>query len=67
MLSDTDLKEVEKILLKIREENIHSIRIGVPLLGETQESHCEAANGKLNIRYDGKVFPCEVFKNSRDC
>ena len=24
----------------------------------------EAANGKLNIRYDGKVFPCEVFKNN---
>lgn len=67
MLSDIDLKEVEKILLKIREENTHSIRIGVPLLGETQESHCEAANGKLNIRYDGKVFPCEVFKNSRVC
>lgn len=33
-------------------------------MGETEECHCEAANGKLNIRYDGKVFPCEVFKNN---
>lgn len=35
------------------------------MLGETQETYCEAANGKLNIRYDGKVFPCEVFKNNK--
>lgn len=64
-LSDIELRKVENILLKIRENNTHPIRIGVPLLGETQESHCEAANGKLNIRYDGKVFPCEVFKNNK--
>lgn len=67
MLSDEELKEVEEILISILEENTHSIRIGVPLLGETKESQCEAANGKLNIKYDGKVFPCEVFKNNKVC
>ena len=64
-LTNTELKEIERVLFKIRSENKHSIRIGVPLLGETQESRCEAANGKLNIRYDGRVYPCEVFKNNR--
>lgn len=65
LLSDDDLLKVEQILIKIKNENMYNIRIGVPLLGETEECHCEAANGKLNIRYDGKVFPCEVFKNNR--
>lgn len=65
LLSNDELKNVACVLRKIQAENKHTIRIGVPLLGETQESHCEAANGKLNIRYDGLVYPCEVFKNNR--
>lgn len=64
-LTNGELKEIERTLYKIYSENKRSIRIGVPLLGETQESRCEAANGKLNIRYDGRVYPCEVFKNNR--
>jgi len=40
-----------------------SIRIGVPLSLDLSCHKCEAASGKLNIKYDGNVFPCEVFKN----
>lgn len=65
LLSNEQLLEIEQGLIKIKNENKYNIRIGVPLLGETEECHCEAANGKLNIRYDGKVFPCEVFKNNQ--
>lgn len=65
LLSNDELKDVAHVLHKIQVENKHTIRIGVPLLGETLESHCEAAMGKLNIRYDGLVYPCEVFKNNR--
>lgn len=64
LLPDEDLLKIERTLVKIKNEKTFNIRIGVPLLGETDEYHCEAANGKLNIRYDGKVFPCEVFKNN---
>ncbi|WP_455049007.1 radical SAM protein [Mitsuokella sp.] len=64
LLPDEDLLKIERTLVKIKNEKTFNIRIGVPLLGETDECHCEAANGKLNIRYDGKVFPCEVFKNN---
>lgn len=41
------------------------VRVGVPILGETSAAQCQAAFGKLNIRYDGKVYPCEVFKNGQ--
>lgn len=64
MLSDEELEDVKHCLLNFYKQHLYSIRIGVPLLGETQENFCEAANGKLNIRYDGLVFPCEVFKNN---
>ncbi len=50
-------------LLKIQNQSSVPIRIGVPLTLESSCHKCEAANGKLNIKYDGEVFPCEVFKN----
>lgn len=65
LLSQAELKDVEERLIKLCKSKSSYIRIGVPLLGETNEVHCEAANGKLNIRYDGNVYPCEVFKNHR--
>lgn len=65
VLSDEEMKKVNEELMKLYKSKSSYIRIGVPLLGETKEVHCEAANGKLNIRYDGSVYPCEVFKNDR--
>ncbi len=62
-LSASELNDLKLKLLDVKNKNIYPIRIGTPILGETDESHCEAANGKLNIKYDGKVYPCEVFKN----
>ncbi len=62
-LSESELEDLRIKLLDIKNNKSYPIRIGTPILGETEESHCEAANGKLNIRFDGKVYPCEVFKN----
>lgn len=64
------LSSEELLYIKSKFENMHDIndidiRIGVPLSTESGCQKCEAANGKLNIKYDGKVFPCEVFKNNR--
>jgi len=64
-LSDEDLERFKVVLEKLKEQSEMDIRIGVPLSTDTSCHQCEAANGKLNIRYDGKVFPCEVFKNDR--
>jgi len=54
-----------KLDLLQKQSNI-DIRIGVPLSTNNNCHKCEAAIGKLNIKYDGYVFPCEVFKNTRD-
>lgn len=64
-LSNEELLYLKGQLEKIHDVNDIDIRIGVPLSGESVCQKCEAANGKLNIKYDGKVFPCEVFKNER--
>ncbi|MBD5526275.1 MAG: radical SAM protein [Lachnospiraceae bacterium] len=64
-LSDEELKQFKQLLGELQEQAEIDIRIGVPLSIDTECHKCEAAKGKLNIKYDGKVFPCEVFKNER--
>lgn len=64
-LSKTKLKKLKERLIELQAADNINIRIGVPLSLETDCHRCEAAMGKINIRYDGQVFPCEVFKN--DC
>lgn len=63
-LSDEELQKLKCDLEYLRGKFSSEIRIGVPLSKDLSCHKCEAACGKLNIRYDGKVFPCEVFKNS---
>ena len=62
-LSNEELALVKALLAKIQTSADIDIRIGIPLSAASSCHKCEAANGKLNIRYDGKVYPCEVFKN----
>lgn len=62
-LTTEQYQKLRTHLLGIQNESELSIRIGVPLALESSCHKCEAANGKLNIKYDGEVFPCEVFKN----
>ena len=62
-LSDQALNEFKERLLKLQAEDRIPIRIGVPLAQDKACSKCEAAIGKLNIKYDGTVYPCEVYKN----
>ncbi len=62
-LTTEQYQKLKTYLLGIQRESELSIRIGVPLALEASCHKCEAANGKLNIKYDGEVFPCEVFKN----
>ena len=64
-LSNEDLEKLKVVLSEFKKQSDVDIRIGVPLSTDTSCHKCEAANGKLNVKYDGKVFPCEVFKNER--
>ena len=63
-LSDKELAEYKLLLNKIKEQSELPIRIGIPFTADLSSHRCKAAKGKLSIRYDGFVFPCEVFKNS---
>lgn len=63
-LSEDKYLELKNHLQEIREQVGMEIRVGVPLSFDTSCCKCEAAKGKLNIKYDGYVFPCEVFKNN---
>lgn len=63
LLSEEELQNLKVKLEQLQNKYQNAIRIGVPLSSNTICHKCEAAEGKLNIRYDGKVFPCEVFKN----
>lgn len=43
------------------------LRFGIPFSGDVQAvKHCTAACQKLIVRYDGKVLPCEAFKDADD-
>lgn len=64
-LSDEELEQLRLFLEKLQTQAKIDVRIGVPLSTNTDCHKCEAAKGKLNIKYDGKVYPCEVFKNER--
>jgi MoaA/NifB/PqqE/SkfB family radical SAM enzyme len=64
-LSTEELTQVKSKLKSLQKQVDIDIRIGVPLSLNDSCHKCEAAKGKLNIKYDGCVFPCEVFKNDR--
>lgn len=62
-LTEQQILELKNQLSELQTQSDLSIRIGVPLSLDLSCHRCEAACGKLNIKYDGGVFPCEVFKN----
>lgn len=62
-LTDEEISRVKARLNSLHGQDDVAFRVGVPLSMDMSCHRCEAANGKLNIRYDGKVYPCEVFKN----
>lgn len=62
-LTPEDERNLRTHLYSLKSHRNLPIRIGVPLSGDSSCYKCEAAQGKLNIKFDGTVFPCEVFKN----
>ncbi|MFZ5989340.1 MAG: radical SAM/SPASM domain-containing protein [Bacillota bacterium] len=61
-LSNEMNDELKTMLISLKEKyNDINIRVGVPL-SDSSNYGCNASLGKLIIRYDGAVFPCEAFK-----
>ncbi len=63
-LTEEETNTLKKRLSKVKQKSSLKVRVGVPLLKGVNKHKCEAAKGKLNIKYDGLVYPCEVFKNN---
>lgn len=62
-LSPDDNREVTKLIKTLNEVHKGKVRIGLPYSDSNCRIYCKAASDKINIRYDGNVYPCEVFKD----
>ncbi len=58
-----DSREVTKQIKALKEAYKGKVRIGLPYSDSNCRIYCKAASDKINVRYDGNVYPCEVFKD----
>lgn len=63
LLSNEENLVLKKNLINLQTNSKMKIRIGVPLSKEATCTKCEAGYGKISIKYDGSVYPCEIYKN----
>lgn len=54
---------ISKLIQALHQEYKDKVRIGLPFSDSSCRLFCKAATDKINIRYDGNVYPCEVFKD----
>lgn len=62
-LSGKDNREVTKLIKALKKAYKGKVRIGLPYSDSNCRIYCKAASDKINVRYDGNVYPCEVFKD----
>lgn len=62
-LSSEDNREVTKMIKTLNDAYRGKVRIGLPYSDSNCRIYCKAASDKINVRYDGNVYPCEVFKD----
>lgn len=62
-LSGENNREVTKLIKTLNEAYKGKVRIGLPYSDSNCRIYCKAASDKINVRYDGNVYPCEVFKD----
>lgn len=58
-----DCREVTKQIKALKEAYKGKVRTGLPYSDSNCRIYCKAASDKINVRYDGNVYPCEVFKD----
>lgn len=55
--------EAKRLMNLCKDNNNIAIRQGIPFSDCSKRINCLAGTSKLNVRYDGNVYPCEAFKN----
>lgn len=63
ILTESEVNSFKDLVQKIREKGSVKVRLGIPFSDCSTRINCLTGTKKLNIRYDGKVYPCEAFKN----
>ena len=63
LLDETEMREARQLMKECFDNKIIDIRIGIPFIECDKRINCLAGISKLDVRYDGKVYPCEAFKN----
>ncbi|HHV99134.1 MAG TPA: radical SAM protein [Clostridiaceae bacterium] len=64
-LNKDELKELKSEIMRLRENTDVSIRLGSPfnILSLQSDVDCTAGIDRLIIGSDGKIYPCDAFKN----
>ena len=60
-LSGKDNREVTKLIKALNESYKGKVRIGLPYSDSNCRIYCKAASDKINVRYDGNVYPWMAF------
>ena len=62
-LTGTEEINISTLINELKILHNGKVRIGLPYSNRDCKIFCKAATEKINIRYDGNVYPCEVFKD----
>lgn len=65
LLNDYELSEALRLMRECAVNNSDSIRLGIPFSECKGQISCLTGTIKLDVRYDGNVYPCEAFKNDQ--
>ena len=63
VLSDEETLFAKYLIKSGAKEYQSKIRLGIPFSDCLRKINCMTGTSKLDIRYDGNVYPCEAFKN----
>lgn len=65
LLEKEEAIEARRLMNQCASNNAEGVRLGIPFSDCCHRVNCLTGTAKLNIRYDGNVYPCEAFKNDQ--
>ena len=63
LLDREEFETAKRLMKEASARQDIKIRLGVPFRDGAKRVNCLTGICKLDVRYDGKVYPCEAFKN----
>lgn len=63
LLDEAEMEMAKHLIAEGARMYNNNIRLGIPFRNCAQRVNCLTGIIKLDVRYDGKVYPCEAFKN----